>query len=215
MPEKVIFTQKDFDEFKKAMLSIGFRLIGKREFKLELELANTEPPTKRIGREEGFTYFMLGLRVVIWTTFVTSEGKTRESDSGKVLILENNKIIYMGTLKRRTKNFFFENMYIYALAAKEHVDARPTSDCKKLMTIFQRRNNGRQCFWVCPIKKHRHSGGCKTKPWTLGLSDKTLSVLTKKWDKAGNYYDKLRSEGKEPGMFLKTRNTWQKKKTSN
>lgn len=211
MPKKVVFTQADFDEFTKAMLKIGFRSIKQREFSVELKLANVEPPSKRVGREEGFTYFALGLRVIVWTTFVTSEGKTRDNDSGKVLILRSGKIVYMGTFKRRTKNFFFENLYIYALAAKEHVDARPVSDCNNLMTIYQRRGNSRQCFWVCPVKEHRRKRTCSTKPWTLGLSQKTLPSLIKKWDKAGSYYEKLRSQDKEPGAFMKTRKPWKQK----
>lgn len=211
MPKKVVFTQADFDQFTAAMLKIGFRLIKQREFKVELANAGVQPNKKETGREEGFTYFMLGLRVIVWTSFVANEGKTRESDPGKVLILENNKIIYMGTFKRRTKNFFFENLYLYALAAKEHVDARPYSKCKKLMTIFQRRGNSRQCFWVCPLKSHRHKDGCPIQPWTLGLSEKTLPVLVKKWDKAEVYYNKLRAENKEPGAFLRKRKPWKKK----
>ncbi len=210
MPKKVVFTQTDFDDFVIRMRSVGFRLIGQREFKVELAAANVEPPTKRIGREEGFTYFMIGLRVIIWTSFVTSEGQTRDSDPGKVLILENNKIIYMGTFKRRT-GFFFESLFLYALAAKEHVDTRPYSKCKKLMTIFQKRRGGRQCFWVCSIKEHRHSKGCSTVSWNHGLSESTLKVLTKKWDKAAAYYETIRSEGKEPGAFLATRKPWKKK----
>lgn len=210
MPKKVVFTQTDFDEFTKAMERIGFRLIKQREFKVELALANVEPPTKRTGREEGFTYFALGLRVIIWTSFVVSEGQTRDKDPGKVLILENGKIKYMGTFKRRTKNFF-ENLFLYALAAREHVDARPTSKCRKLMTIFQERNTGRKCFWICPIEEHRVVGGCPTVSWSHGLSESTLNHLIKKWDKASTYYDKLRAEGKEPGAFMRTRMSWKKK----
>jgi hypothetical protein len=210
MPKKVVFYEADFLEFERPMLALGFRRIKEREFKTELYLANVEAPSKRTGREEGFTYFALGLRVIVWTTYVVSEGQTRENDEGRVLILESNKPVYFGTYLHRTK-FFFERMYLYALAAKEHIDARPACpECKRrLMSIMQRKKNSRQCFWKCTNPIHGKKPPCYS--WNLGLSEKTQKFLKPKWDRAASYYAKLRAAGKEPGAQREKRHGWKKK----
>ena len=205
MPQGYIFNQADFDQFMVIMLMLGFKLMKPKP-----------------GRQEGFEYFKNGLRVIVWTTFVTNEGRTREEGSGKVITLESNRVVYMGTFKNRTK-FFFENLFIYALAAKERVDHRPYSKCHKLMNIYQGEKkqkkdaeeeksiSKRTCFWVCPVKSHRHKGGCPTKSWSLGLSDEVLSVMVKKWDRASKYYDQLRAKGKKVNVFLTIRKSWEEK----
>ncbi len=204
MPEGYIFNQDDFDRFTKVMLAIGFTPIKYKK-----------------GMQEGFEYFNNGLRIKVWTTFDRDQGRTREKGTGKVITFESNRFVYMGTCKKRTK-FFFENLFIYALAAKQRVDNRPTSKCGKLMNIYQgevkqkegseeKNTSKRRCFWICPIKTHRHKDGCPAKPWSLGLSNEVLSIMVKKWDKAEAYYNKLRAEDKEVNVFLKIRRSWQEK----
>lgn len=205
MPEGYIFDTEDFNRFKKVMLAIGFTLIKHKK-----------------GRQVGFEYFKNGLRIKVWTTFDPDEGRTREKGTAKIIILESNKVSYMGTPKHRTK-YFFENLFIYALAAKYHVDNRPYSKCHKLMNIYQgetwrekedaenKSTSKRQTFWVCPIKSHRHEGGCPAKSWSIGLPNGILSVMVKKWNRAEKYYDKLRAEGKEVNVFLAIRKSWSEK----
>lgn len=209
MPGKVIFYEEDFLEYQKVMLASNFRPITTYEFRTELRLANVIAPSKRTGREEGFTYFSLGLRVIVWVSYVASEGATRQFDAGRVLILENNKPTYFGTFVHRTK-YFFERMYVYSLAAMEHVASRPTcSKCGNLMSIFQYRKGGRRCFWHC--KNPDHKGKGPTVSWKHGLSDKTKKYLLPKWSRAAKYYAKLRAEGKEPGKKRESRRGWKQK----
>ena len=212
MPEKHTFYEHDYLAFDSLMINETFRRITEREFQVELKQANVEPPTPRSGREEGYTFFILGLRVIIWTSYVMREGMTRDYDAGRVLILEGNKIVYMGTFVHRTK-YFFERLFIYSLAAKEHICARPECpDCGRLMTIFQQRKGARKCFWVCPNPDHNKKG--PTIGWSVGLSDRTLPYLRKKWDRAADYYDSLRAQGKEIGTKRANRRGWKEKNTS-
>jgi hypothetical protein len=209
MPKKVVFHENDFLEYQQSMVALGFRRIKEREFKTELYLADVLAPSKRTGREEGFTYFMMGLRVIVWTTYVMNEGQTRENDEGRVLILESNRPVYFGTYLHRTK-YFFERMYLYALAAKEHIDARPVCPaCDRLMNIVQRRKNSRQCFWKCMNPAHGKKPPCFS--WNLGLSEKTQKFLKPKWERAAAYYVKLRAAGKEPGAQREKRRGWKKR----
>ena len=98
MPEGYIFNQDDFDRFRKVMLAIGFTPIKHKE-----------------GRQEGFEYFKNGLRVKVWTTFDTGLGRTRDSGTGKVVILESNRFSYMGTPKNRTKYFLKTCLFMLLL----------------------------------------------------------------------------------------------------
>lgn len=206
MPRLYEFTEADFFDFTEKMVRIGFRRIEPYEFYAELKVANVIAPTPRFGREEGFIFNALGLEVRVWTSFIMATGGIRKPDSGWVVIREHGEAKYFAPQMRRTKNFF-KRLLDWAQVCKEHILARPLCPSgTSYMTIFRKENTERktvQIFW---------KGEGVTRQWDIGLSEKSLKLVTSKRKKRQKYNKQRKKQNKPPhGTARQNRKKWRKK----
>ena len=146
MPKKVEFTESEFSEFSWKIQEAGFTEIERKNLHLFA-------PRKIQGQETGFTFSANGLTVIVWTTFVESEGKPRDEDSGWVLILEYGKRQYTAHPLMRTAGFL-EKLLRYALIAQKKVKSRPICKiCNSFMRIVEGKGR-KSVYWRCSVYGH-------------------------------------------------------------
>ncbi|HTH92914.1 MAG TPA: hypothetical protein VL576_00315 [Candidatus Paceibacterota bacterium] len=216
MPRAYQFTEKHFFAFAAKVIAQGFRRIEPYEFSAELRVANVEPPTPRIGREEGFVFCTMGLEVRVWTSFIIKEGGIRIPDSGWVVIREHGVAKYFAPQMYRTKNFF-KRMLDWAIICKEHIQARPVCPSgKAFMSIIRKihyRTKSVRYYWGCEEGGHDHPKP-PTAPWDIGLSPRSLKIVELKRKRRRKYNEKRKLDNKPVfGTARKIRKGW-KKKTS-
>lgn len=191
-------TFEDFLAFQKEMLKMNFKRNEKKEFKNDFYRLGLMVPRPRIGREAGFEFFVNGLRVKVWTTFIEEMEQARASDLGWVLITEGDIAKYFAHPTRRTKNFF-KNLLQDAKACKERIIARPVCQdkkCRRLFVIQKGKGGGR--YWTCGNKEY-HGNDLPAQSWDTGLSTESMHFVTRKRKQRKQYAEKRRAEWKSVG----------------
>lgn len=198
MPKLELPTMKDFLDFQTKMLKLGFKRIGKKEFKNDFHRLGLIAPRTKVGREAGFDFFANNLRVKVWTTFVEEIEQARPSDLGWVLITKGDDAQYFAHPMRRTKNFFF-NLFLYAKACKERIENRPACKDKKCRRLFViKKGKGGSRYWACSNTEY-HGSKPPREDWDYGLSEQSKEFVEKEREEKKRYRDKRREEGKTVG----------------
>jgi hypothetical protein len=209
LPKQQLFSKKDFDYLKSQLERWGFHQISSREFCLEYRLKGLKAPRAREGREVGFVFKTQGLKVIVWTTWLEEQGRSRKSDAGWVLISNQKRVLYFSHPIHRTKNFIL-HLLQQAYIARQRVITRPCCpDCGKFMNIA--RGKGiKSRYWVCARRSLHQSGVIYTKDWDCGINNpKIQKYLDQKRKARKKYYQKRRAQGKKAPQAILIRKPWQ------
>lgn len=182
----------------------GFRKITSTEFRKDFERLELKAPTPRLGKESGYSFFANGLTVVVWTTFVESEGSARERDAGWVLIKEKDDPLYFSRPMHRTENFLYR-LLEQASIARQRVLHRPLCPtCSALMRITQGPGL-KSRYWSCRSPAHV---GMVRLSWDEGLPTEVLERVLRVRRERAPYTKKLKALGKKPGAAMLKRKRW-------
>jgi hypothetical protein len=205
VPKKVLPDEASFQAFERALVvKRGFRKITRTEFKKDFERLALEAPSPRKGREAGFAFTANGLTVIVWTTFVETEGAARETDAGWVLIKEKDNPLYFARPMNRTKNFLYR-LLEQACIARERVLNRPLCPaCNAFMRITQGRGL-KSRYWSCKSPLHKKM---ERRSWDDGLRPEVLERVKKVRKSRAPYTDKLKAVGKASGIAMLRRKGW-------
>lgn len=204
MPKQVLPTEISFRAFEQGLLRRGFRKITGTEFRKDFERLALKAPSPRPGRESGFAFTANNLTVVVWSTFVESEGAAREKDAGWVLIKEKDNPLYFSHPIHRTENFLYR-LLEQASIARQRVLNRPLCpSCSALMRITQGRGL-KSRYWSCSSPAHT---GRVRLSWDEGLPSEVLARVAKIRKARAPYKKKLKAQGKKPGTAMLKRKGW-------
>ncbi len=214
MAKAVVQTTETFNSFAEKMIAKGYGFANKKEINSllqQLEAVSPYEGKESTGMEEGFTFFVNGLRVYIWSSFEKKLGTTRIGwDSGKVIITESNRVIYYGPEIRRTK-LFFERLLMWADVLKERVLNRPTcSHCKRLMRIRYTENH--QYYWYCEGFYLDREHPWVSHKWDVNLSESVMKFLKQKRERTRKY-NLMRVKNNKPkhGTAREKKRSWKKR----
>ena len=204
VPKQVLPDTFSFQAFERSLLRRGFRKITRTEFVKDFGRLDLRAPSPRPGREAGFIFVANGLTVVVWTTFVESEGRARDVDAGWVLIKEKDNPIYFSRPMHRTKNFLYR-LLEQACIARQRVLHRPLcSLCKAFMNITMGRVF-KSRYWSCHKPAHSEF---VTLPWDHGLPTEVFQAVKKVRKTRASYQKKLKASGKNSGAAMLKRKGW-------
>ena len=205
MPAQVLFDARAFGAFALAMRKRGFREFSRHESRRDHRRLDLHAPSPRVGSEVGFTYTANGLTVVVWTSYIRSEGRARDQDSGWVLIKEGDHRKYVARPMMRTKNFL-KKLIAWAAVAKLRVEKRPLCPiCQAHMGIV-RGKGFKSRYWRCD-RRDLHP-----KPtwasWDQELPLEALRFVRSERRTRARYEKRLKEEGKQFGAALQNRLGW-------
>lgn len=204
MPAQVLPDGPTFGWLEHNLLRRGFRKRSRKEFRSDFRRLEPKPPSPRPGREAGFTFSANGYEVVVWTTFVESAQVARNRDAGWVLIKEGDEVLYFSRPIHRTKHFL-HNLLLQASIARARVLHRPLCpDCSASMDIVAGKTLKAR-FWKCTKPAHRKPVHL---PWDYGLPMEVLPYIAKIRQARKRYRQKLKAQGKKPGVALLKRKGW-------
>lgn len=216
MPVQVLPDETKFKEFCQEMKLMGFRKLGWSEARKDLDRFDKQAPRNREGREAGFIFFANNLKVIVWTTFLEEQKKSREEDTGWVLILEvgkdNPETLPHSKPARRTQNYL-ETLRIRSQIAKERVLSRPLCPiCKSFMHITMGKGIGSR-YWRCENLTIHTLKNRPRESFDLGLSPESKEFLKQQRKSSRKYFQKRKAIGKVPGSarFPENRKPWKKK----
>lgn len=182
------------------------------ELQKDFKRLELKAPSPRPGREAGFTFYANGLTVVVWTTFVESEGEAREKDAGWVLIKENDNALYYSHPVYRTKNFLYRLLERAAIA-KQRVLLRPLCPACSAFMRITRGKGLKSRYWSCRSPAHPHTTRLS---WDDGLPPEVLERVKAIRKKRDPYPKKREAEGKPPpGTAMLNRKPWRVGKPEN
>jgi hypothetical protein len=204
VPKQVLPDESSFQAFERSLFGRGFRKITRTEFVKDFARLDLRAPSPRPGREAGYAFVANGLTVVVWTTFVESEGKARDVDTGWVLIKERDSPHYFSRPLHRTKNFLYR-LLEQACIARQRVINRPLCPlCKALMRITQGKGL-KSRYWSCHKPAHSEFVAL---PWDHGLPTEVLQAVEKVRKTRAPYQKKLKAVGEKPGKAMLKRKGW-------
>lgn len=188
MPQRVRISQETFENLKEKIVQMGGRILGEDEKRKTYESIGLVPPKRRKRNlpEVGGIFFINGLIIFVWTSFVMKTNEDNWEDHGWVLIVcrerfETKEKKYFGQPKNRTKNFE-DNLIRELELAIAHAKGRPNcSVCKRRMVIYKKyhqKTKSISVMWAC-FNKEKHE-----KPtfedWDIGLSDEQQDFVKKR-----------------------------------
>lgn len=207
MPEKVLPAEHEFAVFDRELLRRGFRRVSRSEFRKDFRRLSLIAPRPRRGREAGFRYDANNLTVVVWTTWLQTEGVAREEDAGWILIKEHDRVRYFSYPLHRTARFL-ERLLVEAKIARCRVKNRPLCpECKGFMGI-SRTDVPRARFWACRCIKFHASGAPHYRDFDFALPPEAKAYLARKRKRAARYRKKRRETGKPMFEAMRTRKPW-------
>ena len=155
MPTQVLPDEQSFKWFEFNIKRRGFKPRKIKKIKSDFRHLEPKPrkPGKVTGFEAGFYFFVNGLLVIVWTTFVISAQQAHPSDAGWVLIVQGGKAVYYSRPIYRTKGFLY-NLLLLAAIARQRIIHRPhCPDCGKFMDIVPGKHLKAR-FWRCHNPVH-------------------------------------------------------------
>lgn len=207
MPKQVLPTLDGFWSFRRALMDLEFRPISHVEFRKQFQRLDLRAPRPRLGRETGFVFSANNLDVVVWTTWLSREGKAREEDAGWVLIKERDAVHYFSHPIHRTGNFF-PTLFRHAWIARWRVLNRPLCpECKAYMNVARGRGI-KSRYWSCSRALRHGMEGTIRLDWDHGMPPRAKALLTL-WRKArARYRERRREEGKATDVAILRRKRW-------
>jgi|GEM_PF-2113336 len=199
-----------------AIQLLEIELVRKRGFTKKVGLCHFReatkdetliPPRVRPGRELGFVFTKDRFTAVIWTGWLPGEKRSREQDSGWIVIEEDGKGIYFSQL-RRTRNFI-DRILMEAKIARARIRTRPDCPrCGNAMSIVHGKGLG-SCYWRCKACQTRE--GWDHEAFLKQLSKEALDYLARKRKRRRTYYQKRRGLGLPIRSAVFTRKKWIRK----
>lgn len=188
MPKRKRISEETFSRIVEYGKSHGGKILGQSEKKDIYRSIGLIPPDRKKKNlsEVGMLFWVKGLLVYAWTSFVMKTMEDNWEDHGWILIVcKESPSKYFATPTRRTENFeknFLERLEI-TLA---HAHGRPLCDkCHKFMTIFKKRDGS--TMWAC-FNKSSHEKP-RFQDWDTGLSDEQKKITTKSREIRKKYRD--------------------------
>lgn len=209
MPQKGSFSVEDYNDFIFKLYHIGFRKLSVGEFKKEFVRLGLIAPRPIEGREAGFIFDANKIKVIVWTTWLENHQTIRESDSGWVVVKQDDEAhpVYFSGPYHRTQNFFL-NLYRNAWLAWFRAINRPIcSKCKQWMKIH-RGKAMKSRYWICSENDKHPDKLPIFLDWDFGLPQRAKDFLKKKRKIKAKRIARLIKEGKEPYSALKKRKPW-------
>jgi hypothetical protein len=206
MGKKVFPTLGEYQSFVTWLKSQGFREMSLNEFRNNFKRLELKAPRHSDGREVGFIFYANNLVVFVWTTYLASQTKFKESDNGWVLIAEHDEAQYFSTPVRRTKNFL-STLGNYAWIARHRALNHPLCPkCSRYMKITKGRWL-KSRYWSCSEGHRRES-----KAWDINMPERAMEFIAEKRRKRQKYLKKRREAGLSTNQAMLGRKTWGKKK---
>ncbi len=203
MPKKVLPDELDFAWLKRMLVNkMGFRAISSDEVRRDVIRFGLVPPHPRKGREEGFSFYANGLKVVVWTTWVEAEGAAREQDAGWVVIEQNDVAVYFSHDIRRTKNFLWTLIHHTRVAQLRAIHRPLCPECQQFMSIVRGRAIKAR-YWRCDQRENHAGRVTHRKGW-----DDELPQKAKEWVEEVRKLRKKNRRGKVPAVLK--RHSWRK-----
>ncbi len=212
MPRQILPDEKAFTAFRKKLLTLGFRELTSEEFSKTFKRLGLEAPRPQEGRETGFIFSANELKVFIWTTYLSQEQKSRDSDAGWILIADGDRARYFTHPLRRTKNFLLK-MVRHAWVARWRIIHRPLCpQCQRYMRIaYGQALKSR--YWRCDNMRHH------AKPifvaWDNGMPPKALAFLQIQRKARSRYRQTRKKAGKPNNVAMLNRKKWPKRRPEN
>lgn len=200
--------------FKQKLLGWGFRELTSEEFTKAFERLGLKAPRPQESRETGFIFTANGLNVYVWTTYLNTEQRARNSDAGWVLIADGDNARYFTHPMRRTRHFF-HRLSKHAWIARWRAVNRPLCPkCSRYMKIaYGRALKSR--YWICKNNKRHDSHKAVFVSWDKGMPPRALKFL-KSQRKVRAKYRKTRTRaGKLNHVAMLNRAAWRKNRPQN
>lgn len=186
MPTRKRISVETFENLRAYAGARGGKILGDKEKKDIYESIGLVPPKrkKKNDGEVGFVFWIKGLLVYVWTSFVMKTMEDNWEDHGWVLIVcKESKTKYFATPIRRTENF--ERNLIQSMEiALAHAHGRPLCKiCKRFMVIHKKYHKKSQTvsiMWGC-FNTHIHPKAQFTN-WDTGLSQDQKKIVEEKRD---------------------------------
>lgn len=203
MPERVRITPETFERIKKWIIDHGGRILGDKEKKKTYESIGLVPPERKVRNygEVGGIFFINGLIIFVWTSFVMKTMEDNWQDHGWVLIISRDQKKFFAQPKNRTANFE-QNLIRELEIALARAHARPNcSICKRRMSIYKKYNKNKEggvvsisTMWAC-FNKEKHARPT-FEDWDTGLSEKQKKFVNSR----RKFRKKKRDSDKEKGV---------------
>lgn len=214
MPCQILPDEEAFASFKQKLLALEFRELTNEEFFKSFKRLGLEAPRPLEGRETGFIFAANDLKVYVWTTYLSSARKSRDSDAGWVLIAEGDKARYFTHPLRRTKNFLLK-LSRYAWVARWRVLNRPLCpQCHNYMRIaYGLALKSR--YWRCDHKESHDPRRPIFISWDHGMPPKALSFIKRERKPRRKYRETRKKEGRPNNVAMLNRKKWTKYRPEN
>ncbi len=214
MPRQILPDEKAFADFKEKLLARGFRELTNEEFSTTFSRLGLTAPRSKEGRETGFIFNANDLKVFVWTTYLNSEQRSRDSDAGWVLIADGDRARYFTHPMMRTKNFL-TRLARRAWIARWRVVHRPLCpECRRYMKIaYGRALKSR--YWRCDYRSSHHPYKPIFLAWDYGMPPKALAFIEKERKLREKYRDSRKKAGKPNNVAMNNRRRWKRRRSEN
>ena len=211
MPKKVLPKSSDFAYISHELEKLDFKQISVNEFCETFKRLNLKAPRPRQGRETGFVFTRHGLRVVVWTTWIKSQGKARDTDAAWIVIAKGDKALYFSHPIHRTKNFCV-NLLKQTWIARHRVLHRPhCSECGRFMEIASGKGV-KSRYWCCFNKSGHKSNNLVYLEWDYNLPEKAQKYVNGLRKKRAKHRNEVRKQNKPLNQAMIKRRLWVKGK---
>lgn len=211
MPTRKRISVETFEKLRAYASEHGGKILGDKEKMDIYDSIGLVPPKrkKKNDGEVGFLFWVKGLLVYAWTSFVMKTMEDNWEDHGWVLIVcKESKTKYFATPIRRTENF--ERNLIQSMEiALAHAHGRPLcKTCKRFMVIHKKYHKKSQTIsimWACfNGKVHERP---KFENWDIGLSTEQQAITDNLRKKRKTYRDSNDAKGikRKPARTIRKR----------